>query len=163
MQKFTQKAIKENFLILLNQKSLDKITVRELVDTCGINKNTFYYYYSDLYNLLEDIFQEEADIVLNISNQKATFYEEYIRAATISIGNQQALMHIYNSSHREILREYLEKVTSEFIERFVREAAAEYTISEEGISYIANFYSYAFTGNTLRWFRNGIQIGRAHD
>ena len=40
MAQFTKKAIVEAFLKLLNEKPLDKITVKEIVDNCGINPNT---------------------------------------------------------------------------------------------------------------------------
>ena len=48
MSKFTQQAIIDTFLKMLACKSLDKITVKEIVNECGINRNTFYYYYKDM-------------------------------------------------------------------------------------------------------------------
>ena len=53
MAQRTKKRIQETFLAMLEQESLDKITVKDLVDRCGMNRNTFYYYYQDLYALLE--------------------------------------------------------------------------------------------------------------
>ena len=43
---------------LVGKKSLEKITVRDIVDDCGINRNTFYYYFQDIYAVLEDIFRD---------------------------------------------------------------------------------------------------------
>jgi len=51
---FTKKAIMETFLHLIEKKPLEKITVRDLVDDCGINRNTFYYYFQDIYAVLEE-------------------------------------------------------------------------------------------------------------
>ena len=51
---FTKKAIMDSFLHLLEKKPLDKITVRDIVDDCGINRNTFYYYFQDIYAVLEE-------------------------------------------------------------------------------------------------------------
>ena len=48
MSQFTKKAIVETFLELLKEHSLDKITVKDIVEKCGINRNTFYYYYQDI-------------------------------------------------------------------------------------------------------------------
>ena len=61
MAQRTKKRIQETFLAMLEQESLDKITVKDLVDRCGMNRNTFYYYYQDLYALLEELLQEEAE------------------------------------------------------------------------------------------------------
>ena len=45
----TKDAIKASFMKQLNRKPLSKITVREIVDDCGINRNTFYYHYTDIH------------------------------------------------------------------------------------------------------------------
>ena len=52
MKPNTRKAIKESFMLLLNQKPLSKITVKEIVANCGINRNSFYYHFSDIPTLL---------------------------------------------------------------------------------------------------------------
>ena len=43
MPTFTKAAIKATFISLLNKKPLNKITVKEIVEECGINRNSFYY------------------------------------------------------------------------------------------------------------------------
>ena len=58
MSSFTKKAIMEAFLRLVGKKSLDKITVRDIVDECGINRNTFYYHFQDMYAVLEEVCRE---------------------------------------------------------------------------------------------------------
>ena len=64
MQKDTKKMISDTFVELLEKKPFDKITIKDIVETCGINRNTFYYYYSDIYDLLEEIFKREmTDII----------------------------------------------------------------------------------------------------
>ena len=55
MPSFTKRAIIESFLRLVGKKPLEKITVRDLVDDCGINRNTFYYYFQDIYAVMEEI------------------------------------------------------------------------------------------------------------
>ena len=45
MANFTRKAIKEAFLKLLNQRPLSQITVKDIVEDCGINRNSFYYHF----------------------------------------------------------------------------------------------------------------------
>ena len=45
MAQTTKKRIMEGFLQLLEQRPLDKISVVDVADHCGINRNTFYYYY----------------------------------------------------------------------------------------------------------------------
>ena len=64
MAQFTKRAIVESFLKLLNQKPLDKITVKEIVDDCGINRNTFYYHFEDIRALLSFVVDAEVECVI---------------------------------------------------------------------------------------------------
>ena len=74
MSKFTKQAIIDTFIKMLEVKSLDKITVKELVKECGINRNTFYYYYKDIYDLLEDIFIQESSRIISENRDDKFFY-----------------------------------------------------------------------------------------
>lgn len=156
MAKFTQKAIMVSFLELLKTKSLDKVTVKDIVETCEINRNTFYYYYSDIYELLEDVFREETEKVMKEADPDATFYEEYIKAADIILRYKEAIKHIYQSKSKDVFEQYLEAVTNDLVGRFVKKRAEGYTISEENMKYICNFYSYAIVGSTLHWIYEGM-------
>lgn len=48
MANFTEKAIRSAFLELLDQRPLNKITVKDITERCGINRNSFYYHYQDV-------------------------------------------------------------------------------------------------------------------
>ena len=43
----TKNAIVEAFWQLLDEKPFNKITVKNIVELCGVNRNTFYYHFSD--------------------------------------------------------------------------------------------------------------------
>ena len=59
--KYTQKIIKETFLELLEEKEINKITVLELCKKADINRATFYRYYVDIYDLLNNLENEFVD------------------------------------------------------------------------------------------------------
>ena len=59
MPNFTKKAIKESFIKLLNEKPLSQISVRMIVEDCGINRNSFYYHYQDMLALIEEIVHDQ--------------------------------------------------------------------------------------------------------
>ena len=64
MRNSTKTAIKEAFMTLLNKKPFDKITVKEIVEECGINRNTFYYHYEDIYDLLQAVLDDEVQAAM---------------------------------------------------------------------------------------------------
>lgn len=53
MPSSTKAAIVSSFLRLSAKRPPDKITVRDIVDDCGVNRNTFYYHFQDIYAVME--------------------------------------------------------------------------------------------------------------
>ncbi|MDD6793823.1 MAG: TetR/AcrR family transcriptional regulator [Clostridiaceae bacterium] len=54
----TKDRIKEAFLKLYKEKRIEKISIAELTKEAKVYRGTFYYYYQDIYDLLDNI-QEE--------------------------------------------------------------------------------------------------------
>lgn len=59
MAQQTKNAIRRAFIQLLNERPLDKISIKDIAEKGAVNRNTFYYYYADIYALVEDILQLE--------------------------------------------------------------------------------------------------------
>ena len=53
---------------LMQTKPLEKITIKDIVIFCGVNRQTFYYHFKDIYDLLGWIYKTEA--IDSISNCK---------------------------------------------------------------------------------------------
>ena len=49
---------------LMSQKPLEKISIREITDLCGLRRETFYYHFADIYDLVKWMFEEEAIVLL---------------------------------------------------------------------------------------------------
>ena len=54
----TKRALSRSLKRQLSTRTLDKITVKDIVEDCGVNRQTFYYYFRDIYDLLEWNFQD---------------------------------------------------------------------------------------------------------
>lgn len=161
MAKQTQKFIMSTFMQLLENESLDKITVRDIVEECEINRNTFYYHYSDIYDLLDDVFRVEAEKFLEQDvDDNTTFGEEYARAAQFVLKYRKAILHIYDSKKRDVLENYLETLAFSFINRFVKKESEGYVLSDDDVDYITGFYTHAIVGNTVEWIKRKLPSGQ---
>ena len=79
MANFTKSAITDSFLKLLNQKKFDKITIKDIVSDCGISRKTFYYYFDDIYDLLQKYLAELThESIISIDNPHS-FESELIK------------------------------------------------------------------------------------
>lgn len=54
----TKSQLKSGLAHLMMEKSINEISVKELVETVDINRSTFYLHYSDIYSLLEEMEDE---------------------------------------------------------------------------------------------------------
>ena len=67
----TKKEIKETFISLLEEKSFEKMSVRDLTERANINRGTFYLHYLDKYDLLEKLEEELFEKVQAIIDETA--------------------------------------------------------------------------------------------
>lgn len=154
MAQFTKKAIIRTFLELLNEHSLDKITVKDIVESCGINRNTFYYYYKDIYDLIEDIFRIEIQSVRDNMEEGSSFYEELRFGVNLILENKSAFAHLYYSKSREFIEKYLNDVAGVFLQKYVEKTAAGLSITNErNIRFIYTWYRFSIVGVIINWLQ----------
>ena len=83
MSQITKNALATALKKLLSKKELSKITISNITEECGVNRQTFYYHFKDIYDLLEWIFTNE--VIEEIDNeieenwqQKFIYIFEYV-------------------------------------------------------------------------------------
>ena len=156
MANFTRNMIIQIFLKQLESKSLDKITIKDIIEEAGINRNTFYYHFKDIYDLIDKIFEEELEKNLSEIEEESTFYDEYKKSAKLFLEHRKAIIHMEHSKSRDVVYNYVETITNDYVEKFVRRYAKDYDISEQGIQFITYFYSAAIYSNTIKWIQDGM-------
>ena len=110
MSNLTKEAIKNSFLKLLNERPLTRITVREIAADCGINRNSFYYHYHDIPEMMEEIVKDEATALI-AAYPDISSLEECVEAVfSFVLENRRAINHIYHSVRREVFEQYLMRI-----------------------------------------------------
>lgn len=157
MSLITKKAIANSLKKLMNTVPLDKITVKNIVLDCGVNRQTFYYHFQDIYDLLGWIYKTE--VVGSISSystydgwQKA-FLDifEYVRE------NKKFCMNTLNSMGRDHLEDFLYAQSFSLLMNVINEISANIDVQNERKEFIANFYSFAFIGVLISWMKNDMK------
>ena len=156
-QQYTKKIIREEFIKILNERPLNKITVKDIASACDINRNTFYYYYTDIYAILSEIFQIELQIVIDEYNDTLSWEESFIVATKFSLQNKTAIYHVYNSMQKEELEDYLFNVSGNIMSRYVEKVSDGISASSGDKKLIASFYQCALTEMVLRWIASGMK------
>lgn len=122
MASFTRKAIREAFLQLLEERMLSEITVKDIVERCGINRNSFYYHYRDLPALIEEIVQEEADAVIAEHASLHDMVDCFDAVVSFVTHRKRAILHIFRSVSRDVFERYLMKTCRYFVDTYLTAA-----------------------------------------
>lgn len=157
MSQITKKALAASLVKLLNETTLDKITVKDIVDDCGVNRNTFYYHFQDIYDLMDWIFVTEIQKIVDDEKICDNWQQCFLQIANYLLENDTQVYHTFNAIKCEDLEQYLYSVTDNLMFRFVNEQAKGMKISEEDQKFIADFYKYALVGLVLEWIRTGMK------
>ena len=149
--------IGSRFVTLLNEKPLDKITVTDLTEHCGVNRMTFYYHFKDIYDLVEWACIESATRALAGQKTYDTWQQGFLQILQAVQKDKVFVTKVYHSISREHIENYLYRLTYDLMIGVVEEKAAGMTVRPEDKEFIANFYKYAFVGLTLEWVRTGMK------
>ena len=155
MSQVTKRALVASLKNQLLKKPLDKVTISDITDDCGISRMTFYYHFKDIYDLIEWAFEEEASRILEGKKDYDTWQQGYLRIFEDLNANKPFIMNVYRSISREKVENYLYRLTYDLLDGVVEEKAGGLSVRPEDKAFLANFYKYAFVGLMLDWIRKG--------
>ena len=158
MPNLTKQALEESLKKLLLVKPLDKITINDLTNDCGISRMAFYYHFKDIYDLVEWSCLEDATQALQGKKTYETWQEGLLQIFEAVLENKPFIMNVYHSVSREQIETYLFHLTHDLLYGVVQEKAKGTGISEADQSFIADFYKYSFTGVMLDWIKDGMKV-----
>ncbi len=153
----TKKAIGYAFKELLLEKPFNKISVNDITDKCGINRQTFYYHFCDIRDLVEWIYVEDAENALKDNRTYKNWVDGFLAIFDLLKKDRIFVLNIYKNAHRDLLENYLHKVTYDLLLNVVNEKAVNYLVREDDKEAIANFYKFGFVGIVLEWVENDMR------
>ena len=110
---------------LMTQKPLNRITVAEIMDTCGMRRQHFYYYFTDIYDLLRWTFEKEALELLQQQKGVSLWQDGFLHLFQYINQNRAVCLCALDSLGKESLKRLLEADVSSIVDRAVRQTAEE--------------------------------------
>ncbi len=153
----TKEDIRASLLRLLSQKPINKITVRDIVEDCGINRNTFYYHYEDIPSVIEEMITDEAEKIIAGYSHIESLEECLGVSIDFFLDNKKAVMHIHNSSHREMYEHYLWKVCEHVVRVYFDTVLTNEELAPEQKEILINYHKCAGFGLMINWLNGGMK------
>lgn len=157
MSQVTKRALEASLKNMLFKKPLDKITINDITDDCGMNRMTFYYHFKDIYDLVEWSCEEDASRALNGKKTYDTWQQGLLQIFNAVLDNKPFIMNVYRSVSREQVELYLYKITYKLLIDVVEDQAQGMKVKEVDKKFIANFYKFAFVGLMLDWIKDDMR------
>ena len=161
MSQTTKRALEASLKKLLNQKPLNKITINDITEDCGVNRMTFYYHFKDIYDLVDWILTEDAIKVMEGRRSFDTWTEAFQDILQQLQDNKTLVLNVYRSVGREQVEQYLYRLLDPMLKEFADRETTDITIQDSEKQFVIDFYKYALVGMVLEWIRRDMKTDPA--
>lgn len=162
MMSTAKEAIKDSFLKLLEDRPLREITVKDIVQDCGVNRNSFYYHFKDIPALLEEIITDYAGRIIAAQGPARSLADCLETAARFASAHRQAMLHINQSAHRDLFELCLMDICRRVVEEYASTVIGTIPIRPDDREVLIRFYQCECFGQIVEWLNSGMRydIGR---
>ncbi|WP_151409546.1 TetR/AcrR family transcriptional regulator C-terminal domain-containing protein [Anaerococcus sp. Marseille-P9784] len=148
---------------LLEKKSFSKVTVTEIITLSKVNRNTFYYHFEDIYDLLRWLLEQEAINIVKDYDSK----DEIDMAINFTLSyiekNRSFLKNILFSVGEKDLRRFFSKDFREIIGNFIKidEEELGIKIDDQYRNVLTMYFTEAIAGLLIESLNKKYEISNA--
>ena len=147
----TKEALASAMKKMMAVKPIEKITVKDIVELCGVNRQTFYYHFEDVYDLLEWIFEQDAEKSLPSRIVYEHWREDVLVFFKYLNDNRIFALNVYNSNSRPYMLDFYKKKLGRCISGFAEIVSDGVTISRQDYDFVVEYYTQMIMGLITRW------------
>ena len=147
----TKTIIKDAFWELLEEKPYNKITVRDIVNRCCVNRNTFYYYFQDIPTLMVDSIEEWIDEVIRKYGTITSPVDCLTYMAEECMKRKKAFLNLFHSAQKNAFLYNLNRMGYDIINTYVDKIGENREILKEEKESFIRCYKCVFVGSILGW------------
>jgi len=156
---YTRKVLREAILKLLEEKSIDRVTVKEICETAGLNRGTFYLHYDSPASLLKDVKEQFiADNMKYFASYWDTEREQgFMEQLFACLSENKTVCRVLMSSNSD--PQFLKDMTVLAQGSTLKEWAKEFPdLSEENLEFVFDFVFSGVTTLISRWLSDEISL-----
>lgn len=152
----TKEMLAESLMKLLARRTLDKITIQDIVDDCGYNRQTFYYHFHDIYDLIDWIFAAQTQELIEKCRACGSLDVGVEAVIAYMRENRRLILNILRSVNGEKLLDNLYRSAQSIVLSALENHPGVQELSAEYRELVAEAFKYALAGLLIDWMRAGI-------
>lgn len=153
---YSKKAITDAFWELLDEKPYNKITVKNIVERCGVNRNTFYYYFQDIPSLMEETLTQKIDLLIEKHCRVGSLEECISLTVGYFMDHKKAAMHVYRSLPRDIFINHLDQLLYHLVSAYIKNISQAMNMQIKDEEIVIRFFKCLQVGIFLDWLDKGM-------
>ena len=153
-QNRTRTAIADAFTRLLAEHTIDKITVRMITDEVGCSRKTFYYYFTDIYDLTHYVCdQRVSSILASISDGVSA--REGVQAFMQYLNEERAVvLNMFDGYGKETLERSTWTTCERYTRQLITARSEASSLKSEDLETLIHIYTYMLFGMLVDWVGN---------
>ena len=156
--RYTRLALRESLLAQLEKAPLNKITVTRVCEMADVNRSTFYLYYKDVYDLMEQIENELYEDLMHLigDNHAVLPGPDLLRRIYEVIYINRDLARVVFGKFGD--KEFMKKVSNIYRDQALDDWKKVLgTTDEATLDYLYTFITYTNIGVVERWILTDFQ------
>jgi transcriptional regulator, tetR family len=143
--------ISSTFVTMVKQKGIDKITVKALIDACGISRQTFYYHFQDIMEVIEWS-MEQATKNMTDKSLKADTPQQAISFLVSSAVESRTLIHrLLDSQKRQQIEILFVQAIRTYLQELIRNKPDKISMDYADIEVALDFWAFGITGLLFKY------------
>ena len=138
---------------LMQKTSFHKITIQNVTDHCGLNRQTFYYHFKDMFDLLNWIYQNE---IFREIDRSQNWRSILLITVDYAQKNKVFLRNTNRSLRKDTMEKFLFPAFLKWVTLLFDSACDDSSLKQEDRSFLIGFLTSAFLNSFLQWIGNGM-------
>ena len=154
----TKQALCDALKKLLSKKTIDQITIGEITAEAGFNRQTFYYHFRDIYDLLTWVFNQELRVIRPYLDKPNVNRQETLRQSIIYLSHNKYLCScVIHGVGREQLMFTLHDSIYDLIKYVIIHENDIRPIPPKHLDFTVEFYTHAISHSLYNWISDGMR------
>lgn len=143
---------------LMETQTIDKITIQHITTKLQVNRQTFYYHFKDIYDLLQWTLQQEAIQLLEDKSSDLLWNEGILALFHYLQDNKKFVLSTIHSLGEEQFKRYFYGEIFEIINTVTLEIGQELNVEKGYSDFLSHFYTIALPTLAVSWIKGEIDF-----
>ncbi|WP_342470633.1 TetR/AcrR family transcriptional regulator C-terminal domain-containing protein [Ureibacillus sp. FSL K6-3587] len=155
--KNSKKLLSNSLKELMKKKPVEQISIREIAELTGLNRQTFYYHFEDIYDLMRWTFQQEALVLIDAHESAKVWQEGLLQLFHYLDENRDICLCALQSLGRKHIKRFFYSDIHNIIHRVVHEFGMKLHAQEEYVSFLSHFFTLALGAVVESWLNGELE------